>query len=884
MIFSTFYDYWSTFAEAFLLIFVGITKLSILKHMKNINLKSILPIITGIVIFIVLTFGYFTPLMKGKVIMQSDMIQNKGMSKEIVDHREKYNEEPLWTNSMFGGMPSFQIAITYPSNLMTPLRNAFMLGFPTPANMVFSYMLGFFILLLVLKVDNWLSIVGAIGFGFSAFFFLIIDAGHNTQALAIAYMAPVFAGVILVCRGKYLLGGALTALFFALELVCNHPQIAYYLILGCAIFVMFEWVARIKQKEFKDIFKGLIVFAIAGVLALGCNITNLWNTYDYAKSTIRGPSELTTDKQKGETNQTSGLDKDYATQWSLGTGETFTLMIPGFKGRSSSLLFKENKTALKEADPQMRDTIANFPQYWGAQPFTDSPYSGAILVFLFVLGLFIVKGRLKWALLTTTVLSIMLAWGHNFMWLTSNFLDYFPGYNKFRAVTMILVLAEFAIPLLGILAVDKILKTPNIFNEKIKLALKWKSIKIFEKDISFQAAFITSFALTGGLCLVFYLMPTAFVDFTWVQDITYFNQFSKSNGAEIAQKFIDNMEIVRIAIFKSEAIRSFLFISAAAVLVWLFAKSKLNKAILIPVLGILILFDLALVDKTYLNDKNFTGKKESVNPFPMTDADKMVLEDKDPNYRVLDVTDTQNGPFNNARTSYYHKSIGGYHAAKLRRYQELIETHIGNQMQSILETMNKNPTDSSLRAAFSQQGVLNMLNMKYLIYNPTAQPLQNRYALGNAWFVNEVKMVKNADEELKTVGEINPRNTIVVDERYKTQLDGFTPKLDASASIKLTDYRANDIKYESNASSEQLAVFSEIYYKDWVAYVDGVEKPYFSGDWVLRAMRVPAGKHTIEFKFEPKKYFTGEKISLVSSLLLFGFVGASLFLSWKKKE
>ncbi len=850
--------------------------------MNNINFKSLLPIVTGIVIFIVLTFGYFTPLTKGKAIVQSDMVQNRGMSKEVVDHREKYQEEALWTNSMFGGMPTFQISVTYPSNLITPLRNFFMLGFPTPANMVFSYMLGFFILLLVLKVDKWLSIVGAIAFGFSAFFFLIIDAGHNTQALAIAYMAPVFAGVVLVCRGRYLLGGALTGIFFALELVCNHPQIAYYLTLGCMIYVLFEWVARVRQKQYMDIVKGFTVFAIAGILAIGCNITNLWNTYDYAKSTIRGPSEL---KSANVTeNGTSGLDKDYVTQWSLGKGETFTLMIPGFKGRSSSVLFKENKSALKEADPQMRDTVANFPQYWGEQPFTDSPYSGAIVIFLFVLGLFIVEGRMKWALLTITIFSIMLAWGHNFMWLTSLFLDYFPGYNKFRAVTMILVLAEFAIPLLAILALDKILKTPDIFKNNIQLGLKWKSVKLFEKEVSFQNIFMLSFGLTGGLCLLLYVMPTAFVDFTWVQDAKYYDSFSKSNGADIAQRLIDSLENVRIAIFKSEAIRSFFFIAVAAILVWLFAKRIIGKGVLIPVLAVLILFDLALVDKTYLNDKNFTGKKEAANPFPMTEADRMVLEDKDPNYRVLDMMDMQNGPFNSARASFYHKSIGGYHAAKLRRYQELIEAHIGNSIQNIVTTMNSSPTDSALRATFAQQGVLNMLNMRYIIYNAQAQPIQNRYALGNAWFVNEVKMVKDANEELKAVGEINPAKTIVVDERYKGQLDGFTPKADPSATIQLSEYRPNHLTYQSNAASEQLAVFSEIYYKDWVVYVDGQKSTYFGGDWVLRAMRVPAGKHTIEFKFEPEKYYTGEKIALACCLLLFGFAGASLFMAWKKKE
>ena len=845
--------------------------------MKNFNFKSLLPIITGVVIFIVLTFGYFTPLMKGKVIVQSDMVQNKGMSKEIIDHRAKYDDEPLWTNSMFGGMPSYQIAITYPSNLVVPIRNFFMFGFPTPANMVFSYMLGFFILLLVLKVDKWLSIVGAIGFGFSAFFFLIIDAGHNTQAFAIAYMAPVFAGVILVCRGKYLLGGALTALFFSLELVCNHPQIAYYLILFMFIYVAFEWFARFKQKQYKDILKGFAVFAIAGILAVGVNVSNLWNTYDYAKSTIRGPSELTTDKQAGTKNQTSGLDKDYATQWSLGKSETLTLMIPGFKGRSSSLAIGENKSALKDVDPQMRENIANLRQYWGDQPFTDSPYAGAIIVFLFVLGLFIIQGRLKWALLSATILSVMLAWGHNMMWLTSLFLDYFPGYNKFRAVTMILVIAELCIPLLAILAVDKILKTPDIFKQKFKLFFGGK-------EISFQNAFIVSFALTGGLSLLYYMMPATLSDFTWIQDQQYYDQIAKSNGPEIAQKFIDNIEIARIALFKSEAIRSFFLISIASIFVWLFVKSIINKFILIPILGILILFDLAMVDKTYLNDKKFTGKKEAVNPFPITEADKAVLEDKDPNYRVLDITDQANGPFNSARASYYHKSIGGYHAAKLRRYQELIEAHIGKEMQSLITTLSANPTDSAIRASFAQQGVLNMLNMKYLIYNPAASPLQNRYALGNAWFVKEVKMVKNADEELQMVGEINPATAVVVDERYQSQLEGYTSKSDPAATIKLVNYKANHITYESNAASEQLAVFSEIYYKDWNAYVDGEQKPYFSADWVLRAMRVPEGKHTIEFKFEPQKYYLGEKISLISCLVLFSFIGVSLFMAWKRKE
>ncbi len=840
--------------------------------MKNINLKSILPILTGIVIFIVLTFGYLSPLLKGKVIVQSDMVQNKGMAKEINDFRDKYHSEPLWTNSMFGGMPAYQIAIRYPANLITPIRSVFMLWFPTPANMIFSYMLGFFILLLVLKVDKWLSIVGAIGFGFSAFFLIVIDAGHNTQALAIGYMAPVFAGVILICRGKYLLGAAITGLFMALELLCNHPQIAYYLVLFLMVYVIFEWVAKIKEIQYMDIVKSFALFIIVGVLAVGCNITNLWNTYEYAKTTIRGPSELTEASGKEKSNQTSGLDIDYATQWSMGRSETMTLMIPGFKGRSSSIGVAENKNVMKELqgmDPELAKNLAQQPQYWGDQPFTTSPYSGAIIVFLFVLGLFIVEGRMKWALLVITILSITLSWGKNFMGLTEFFFNHFPGYNKFRAVSMILVMAEVAIPILAILALDKIIKTPDLFKQKIKLAF-------IKKEISVQNVFFISFGLTGGLSLLYYLMPGALTDFFTLQENRQITQFNEATDA---------LQHVREIIFKGEAIRSFFFITVAAALVWMYFKSIIKKGILIPVLGLLLFFDLAQVDKTYLNDKNFTAKHEAANPYTASAADLAILEDKDPDYRVLNIDLGKEGPFNDASTSYFHKSIGGYHAAKLRRYQELIDAHIQNSIQDIITTLRTSPTDSSIRATFARQGVLNMLNMRYLIYNKEAAPIQNRYALGNAWFVNDIKMAKNADEELQIVGKINPGTSIVVDERNKSEIEGFAPKPDPSASIKLTDYKANDLTYESNTASEQLAVFSEIYYKDgWNAYVDGKPAPHFSADWVLRAMRVPAGKHTIEFKFEPTRYFTAEKISIASCLLLFGFIGGSLFMVFKKKK
>lgn len=839
--------------------------------MKNINLKAFVPVIAAIVIFIVLSLGYFTPVLKGKVIIQSDMVSNRGMAKELNDFRDQYHEEALWTNSMFGGMPAYQISMRYPNNLLQYVRTAFTLWFPYPASIVFVYLLGFFILLRVLKIDPWLSILGAIAFAFSVYFFIIIDAGHTTKAYAIAFMPMVFAGVILVNRGKYLLGGALTALFFGLELFCNHVQITYYLFMFLCIYISFEWIAKIKQKEYKEILKSLAVFMIAGILALGCNINNLWNTADYASVTIRGASELTSDKG----NKTSGLDKDYATQWSMGVAETMTLMIPGFKGRSSSMSINENKSSLKNVEPEMRESIGGTAQYWGDQPFTMSPYSGAIIIFLFVMGLFIVEGRLKWALLIGTILSILLSWGKNFMPLSEFFLDYLPGYNKFRAVSMILILAEFAIPLLAVLAIDKILKTPDFFKQKIKLAF-------IKKEVTFQNIFLVSFGLTGGLSLIYYLIPGLTSFFGEGEYDKIYDQISKGNGADIAQKFMDNMETARIAIFKSDAIRSFFFITLSAAALWLFIKSKINKTILIVVLSLLIFIDLVQIDKVFVNDKNFKSKQEAKVPFPMTKASQDILEDKDPNYRVLNIAVNT---FNEAGTSYYHKSVGGYHAAKLRRYQDLIDAHIQNSIQDIMTTLKSNPNDSSLRATFAKQGVLNMLNTRYVIYNQDASPLQNRYALGNAWFVEDVKMVKNADEEIRVLGEINPGNAAVVDERYKNELGGFSPKRDASATIRLLDYKPNDLKYEANASTEQLAVFSEIYYnKGWNAYIDGVLKPHFCADYVLRAMRVPAGKHSIEFKFEPVKYYSGEKISLVSCILLFIAVGASIFMSFKKKE
>ena len=837
--------------------------------MKNLNFKVVVPVIAAIVIFVSLTCVYFTPVFNGKVIVQSDMVSNQGMAKEVNDFREQYHEEPLWTNSMFGGMPAYQISMRYPGTLIAHVRSILTLGLPSTAMLVFNYLLGFYILLMVLRVNPWLSIVGAIAFAFSAYLFIIIDAGHITKALAIGYMAPVFAGVILVCRKEYLVGAAVTALFMALELQSNHVQITFYLMLFLAIYVVIAFVELIKEKQYKEIGKMMGIFLFSGIIAFGCNASNLLNTAEYAKHTIRGESELTDNAQ----NKTSGLDRDYVVQWSMGRAETMTLMIPGFKGRSSSIKMSENKNALKSVDNEMKESIANIPQYWGEQPFTMSPYSGAAIVFLFVLGLFIVEGKIKWALLIGFSISILLSWGKNFMPMTDFFLDYLPGYNKFRAVSMILMIAEFALPILAILAVDKILKNPGFFKQTIKIA-------VLKKDISVKTAFFISLGLTGGLSLLYYLMPDL-TSFSASGDITIYNQVAKSNGADIAQRFIDNIEIARKTVFKADALRSFFVIAIAGILIWLFIKSKINNIVLICSLGVLILVDLWSIDKGYLNDSNFVNKQAAKIPFPETTADKAILQDKDPNYRVLNIA---TNTFNEAGTSYRHKSIGGYNAAKLRRYQDLIDRHIQTNIENVITTLRTNPSDSALRTTLLKQGVLNMLNTRYIIFNPEAEPLQNRYALGNAWFVNDFKFVKNADEEIKVVGEINPAVTAVVDERYKNEFGNYTAKAVNSASIKLTSYKPNHLSYESNTTAAQLAVFSEIYYEDgWNAYVDSEKKSHFRANYVLRSMVIPAGKHTIEFKFEPQGYYTREKISLVSCLLLFGFVGGALFVKVRKK-
>ncbi len=830
-----------------------------------------LPHLIAIGLFLLVTAAYFSPVIfGGKQIFQEDIMRFKGVSKEISDYREKTGEEALWTNSLFSGMPAYQISVKYLSGKLEYVTKFFSLFLPHPARYIFLCFIGFYFLLQVLRIDPWLSVMGAFAFGLSSYFFVVIDAGHNTKMAAIAYMAPVLAGIILTYRGKLLVGGALTALFLTLELYCNHPQIMYYLAFILVFYAFAELFNAWKAKNIIGFAKQSAVIGIAAVIALGVNITSLWATADYSQYTIRGGTELTinADGTKNEHNVTSGLDKDYATAWSYGVSETMTLLIPNFKG-GASVPIGNNKDALKKIEPQKREAVSRMHQYFGEQPFTSGPvYAGAIVIFLFVLGLFVVKGPLKWALVVSTIFSIWLSWGKNDPFGFSNFmLDHFPAYNKFRAVSMMLVIAQLTIPILAILALDTLIKNKNFLKEKIALP--------FKQSFSGKKILIASFLLTGGIAFLCWLAPGMFTDFSSSNEYNeLMGQIKQSNPKEDIQKikkYLDQtmpaVETARKTIVKADAIRSFFFILLAGILIWLFAKNKINKKILIGSLIVLVVIDMAVIDRRYLNDESFVKKTEMKNPVAVlgrpNSADLEIMKDTDPNFRVWN---TLSRPDQDAATSYFHKSISGYHGAKLRRYQELIDFHINRRNME----------------------VINMLNTKYVIMpgeknEPIAYP--NREALGNAWFVDEYKIVANPDSEIVALRNFNPATTAILDKRFENELRGFKPQKDSLASIKLTSYKANNLIYESNTTSEHLAVFSEIYYPSgWNAYIDGKLTSHFRVNYVLRAMRIPAGKHNVEFKFEPKIISVGEKISAASMVMLFLLCGGAIFMELKKKK
>lgn len=848
------------------------------------NFKKFLPYIVAIATFLIVTAYHFSPLFSGKSLEQGDISRAAAMSQEVREYRKISGEEPLWTNSMFSGMPAYQISSQYPGNWLSSIDKVFHGFLPHPSGYIFLCFLGFFILLLCLEINPWLALIGALAYGFSSYFFIILEAGHNSKTNAIGYLAPILGGIILLMRGKYWLGFTVSTLFIALELNANHPQISYYGFMLFGIVFLGYLVNAFKEKTIKAFAIGASLFVGASIIGFLPNTASLFCTYEYGNYTIRAKSDLTI-TPNGKSNvedKTSGLDIGYATQWSYGIGETGTLLIPDFKGGASAAIGNADKDALKKVDSQFRDVVSQSSAYFGAQPFTSGPvYIGAILMFLAFLGLFIIDHPIKWALFFATLLSIMLSWGQNYIGLTKFFMNYVPMYNKFRAVSMILIIAELTIPLLAILALDKFIKTSDSINQLV-------TVPLLKKQIELKKLLIISVSVVGGFCLISFLMPSITNSFIPDGEEAQMLKSYKDGGAtpeqmQVIPEIIKNLEVARSAIFASDAGRSFIFIALAGLFLFLYLLKKLKMELLILVLGIFLVADLWPVAYRYLNTKNFSQQ----NPYDApakTMADEQILQDKALDYRVLNLTTS---PFQDATTSYYHKSIGGYHGAKLRKYQEVIDFHLDQEINTFYSGLQAAyGNDSLLDILTSKLGVLNMLNTKYMIMPTKSEPIPftNPKANGNAWFIKNVKTVNSADEEIIELGKINTKREIVIQEKNKTSAT-VANSYNTGGSIKMLSYKPNNLVYESESAEKGFAVFSEIYYpKGWNAYIDGTITPHTCVNYILRGMEVPAGKHKIEFKFEPSSYKTGNTVATMGSILFLLSVGIGLFFAYKKKE
>lgn len=806
--------------------------------------KRILPDIVVIILFAVISFVYFFPAVtEGRVLSQHDAVAGIGAGEESKEYLERTGERTRWTNSIFGGMPTYQMAPSYHStDMLKGVESLYHLYLPAYVWYVFVMMLGFYILLRAFDFSVWLASLGAIIWAFSSYFFIIIAAGHIWKFVTLAYIPPTIAGMVLVYRGKYLSGGLLTAIFVALQIVSNHVQMSYYFLFVMLFMAVAFGISAYQKKELPRFFKATGVLVVAGVLGVCINLSNLYHTYEYSKETMRGKSELVKPDTHNQTK--SGLERDYITQWSYGIGETFSLLVPNVKG-GASVPLAANEKAMEKANPMYGSIYNQLGQYWGEQPGTSGPvYVGAFVMFLFILGLFIVKGPMKWALLAATVLSVLLSWGKNFMGFTDFFLDYIPMYDKFRAVSSILVIVEFTIPLLAMLALKQIIARPQIVKEQAR-------------------AFYISFGLTGGVALLFALAPRFFFP-SYVSSMEM--QALQSIPADQLAPLIANLEEIRVSIFTSDAWRSFFVVAIGTALLWLYGMGKLKAKLTIGVLLLLCLVEMWDVNKRYLYDAQFVPQTARTEGFRPTDTDKAILEDKTLDYRVLNLA---SNTFNENNTSYWHKSIGGYHAAKLRRYQEMIEEHISPEMSNLFKAVSEAGGDMA-KVDASAFPVLNMLNTRYFIFplqGGKTMPLQNPYTLGNAWFVDEVQYVNNANEEIDALHKVAPAKVAVVDKKF-AELVKQTAAPDSLSSVTLVAYEPNDLKYEVDSEKGGVVVFSEIYYPGWQAYIDGVEAPHGRADYILRAMNVPAGKHTVEFKFDPKSLHTTETIAFIALGLL----------------
>ena len=828
--------------------------------------KKFLPDVVVVLVFAIISFAYFlVPVTQGKILFQHDASAGVGSAQELTEYQNRTGETTRWTNSIFGGMPTYQMSPSYQStDGLSQVMNAYHLWLPDNVWFLFAYLLGFYILLRAFDFRQTLAALGSIMWAFSSYFLIIIAAGHLWKVMALAYLPPMIAGIVLAYRGRYLSGFIVTALFTAFEIKANHVQMTYYYLFIILFMVIAYLVKAVREKQLTGFMKSTGVVAAAAVIGIAINLSSLYHTWQYQKESMRGKSELV---KKDAANQTSsGLDRDYITQWSYGIDETLTLLVPDAKGGATVPLSK-NATAMAKADPQIQSMIPQLydaiPQYFGTQPGTSGPvYVGAFVLFLFILGLFIVRGSMKWALLAATVLSVLLAWGHNFMGFTNFFLDYIPMYAKFRTVASILVIAEFTIPLLAALALKKIVDEPEVLTKQMKFVY-------------------ISLALTAGVALLLALFPGMMEPFVSDQERQMITSIQGMDG-NTANMILSNIAAMREAMVSADAWRSVIVILIGFALLFLYKMKKLRADYMVICMAVLCLVDMWQVDKRYLNDEMFVPKSERDMPHQATSTDLAIMKDKSLDYRVLNLA---SNTFNENETSYFHKSIGGYHPAKLRRYQEMIDAYIAPEMQKTMQAIAAAGGNMQAVDGVKIFPVLNMLNTKYFILplqGGTTAPIQNPYAQGNGWFVNKLTYVDDANAEYAEVGKIDVRHEAVADKKFEAAL-GQAKANDSTAIVKLDKYEPNNLQYTVNSKNGGVVVFSEIYYPGWTATIDGQPAELGRVNYILRAVSVKPGKHTVVLDFHPTSISTTETIAYIAIVILLLAIAGAGYMEWRKK-
>ena len=831
------------------------------------TLKKCLPDAVVVALFAVISFAYFlVPVSQGKILFRHDSQASVGLGQELTEYEQRTGEVTRWTNSLFSGMPTYQISPAYSStDGLSTAMSAYHLWLPDYVWFLFAYLLGFYILLRAFNFRQSLAALGSILWAFSSYFLIIIAAGHLWKVMALAYLPPMIAGVVLAYRGKYLWGFIVTVVFTAFEVKANHVQMTYYYLFIVLFMVVAYLVQAIREKRLQHFLKASGVLVAAALIGVAIKISNLYHTWEYQKESMRGKSELT---KANSANQTSsGLDRDYITQWSYGIDETLTLLVPDAKG-GASVPLSQNATAMAKANPEVQNMLPQLyeavPQYFGTQPGTSGPvYVGAFVLFLFVLGLFIVKTPLKWALLAATILSILLSWGHNFMGFTNFFLDYVPMYAKFRTVASILVIAEFTIPLLAALALKRIVDEPTVLTKNMKFVY-------------------ASLALTAGVALVMALMPSMMGPFVSDQERQMLSGI-QGMTPDVQNMMLSSIATMRAAMVSADAWRSIIVIIIGVAMLLLFKAQKIKPLYLIVGISALCLIDLWQVDKRYLNDEMFVPKSERDTPQQATATDMEILKDKALSYRVLNFA---SGAFNENNTSYFHKSIGGYHPAKLRRYQEMIDKYIAPEMQAAMQAIGSKGGVMSEVDGRKLFPVLNMLNAKYFIVplqgNATTS-IQNPYAQGNGWFVDKLTYVADANAEYAEVGKIDVSHEAVADKKFEAVL-GQTAANDSTANVVLTKYEPNNMTYTVNSAKGGVVVFSEVYYPGWSATIDGQPAELGRVNYILRALNVKAGKHEVVLDFHPSSISITETIAYTALAVLLLAICAALFVEWKKRK